>query len=76
MILNLRRYNPPIKIEPIIGKKVTYYCEPYKKEHGIIKSTSNEDYVFVVYNCNEEWDNYQNYTAAKTSIKDLKDGWI
>lgn len=56
------------------GQKVTYVTD-YRKEQGIVKSISNDDYVFVVYHCNEDWDNYSNYTAERTRIKDLKLGW-
>ena len=36
---------------------------------------SLEDTVRVVYHCNNDWDNYRNYTAATTNIIDLKIGW-
>lgn len=59
-----------------IGDKVTYISK-YKKEQGIVKSISElDDFVFVVYNCGGDWDNYQNYTGASTSINDLVVGWI
>lgn len=46
-------------------------------ENGVIKSYCEGDFehVFVVYHCGGEWDNYQNYTAAKTHVRDLFDGW-
>lgn len=56
------------------GTKVTYRT-PHKKEHGIVKRIADKDHVFVVYNCNDKWEKYYNYTAAKTRIKDLKVGW-
>lgn len=56
------------------GQKVTY--KSYKKlVHGIVKSISDIEHVFVVYNCNEEWHKYFNYTAERTKIKDLVVGW-
>jgi hypothetical protein len=48
-----------------IGRWVTYnrsYCKP---EKGRIKSWNNT-FVFVVYNCADNWENYQDYTAAAT----------
>ncbi len=60
------------------GDKVTYLAHPGAKyEHGIVKSnTSNPHQVFVVYKCNGNWDNYQNYTAALTDVGSLEHGWI
>jgi plastocyanin len=48
-----------------IGDKVTYVTKD-KKEHGIVKSLSDEENYFVVYSCNNDWKNYKKYTAAKT----------
>ena len=31
--------------------------------------------VWVVYDCAGNWDNYVNYTSAKTNLQDLKLGW-
>lgn len=56
------------------GDKVTYVTE-YKQERGIVKSVSDSDHVFVVYNCGNDWENYKNYTAARTRIVDLVKGW-
>jgi len=42
---------------------------------GLLKAYLN-DYVFIVYHCDNNWDNYQNYTAAKTRKCDLQKGWI
>jgi len=58
-----------------IGSKVTYVT-PYKKEHGIIKSHSDNDHVFVVYHYDNNRNEYFNYTGARTRKKDLKKGWI
>jgi len=56
-----------------IGKGVLYINNIGIKEFGRIKSY-NEKWIFVVYNCNKDWGNYQNYTAAATSPDDLE--WI
>ena len=56
------------------GDKVTYHSFE-KREKGIVKSISDEKHVFVVYHCNNEWDNYENYTATRTCIDDLTKGW-
>ena len=48
-----------------------------RKDHGVIKSFSDDPrYAFVVFKCNDDWKNYQNYTAQRTPIKYLKPGWI
>ena len=50
-----------------IGRFVIYTDE----KRGKIKNW-NTTYIFVVYNCSNEWDNYKNYTAAATCPADLK----
>lgn len=58
-----------------IGDKVTYVGHN-KLEYGIIKSLcESSSHYFVVYNCGGEWDNYMNYTAARTKKSDLVEGW-
>ena len=63
-----------------IGQKVRYSPKHYgndKWENGIIKelrATSPES-AWVVYNCNQEWERYYDYTSAKTALRDLKLGW-
>lgn len=61
------------------GEKVHYKPEHDKNEYenGIIKTIPHAslDSVFVVYNCNDDWDNYRHYTAQFTNIKDLYLGW-
>jgi hypothetical protein len=56
------------------GDSITYHSFN-KKENGIVKSISDEKHVFVVYHCGNDWDNYKNYTAARTHIDDLTKGW-
>jgi hypothetical protein len=58
-----------------IGQKVTYRSFG-KLEHGIVKSLSDAEHVFVVYHCAGNWDRYFDYTAARTEIKDLVIGWV
>jgi hypothetical protein len=58
-----------------VGDKVTY-CTEHKTEHGIVKSISDENYVFVVYHCAGEWDRYKDYTGQLTSIQALTIGWV
>jgi hypothetical protein len=57
------------------GDKVCYVPEHGKLENGIVKSHSDENHVFVVYNCGGDWENYQNYTAARTHTDNLVKGW-
>jgi hypothetical protein len=56
------------------GDKVTYN-NGYKKEKGIVKSISDENNTFVVYHCGEDWKNFMDYTAARTSNVYLTLGW-
>lgn len=75
----------PAKLKP--GDKVHYKPAHFgddEWENGIVKEVreafpnslkSRTIVVFVVYNCNKDWDNYQNYTAAATHSNDLFLGW-
>lgn len=56
------------------GQKVTYKTE-FENEKGIVKSMSGPDHAFVVYHCNNDWDNYEDYTGARTKLIDLEEGW-
>lgn len=67
-----------------IGDKVHYQPAHYGRnewENGIVKEVPNQeseickDSLRVVYNCNGEWEHYQDYTSALTHIRDLKVGW-
>lgn len=53
-----------------VGDKVSY-----NKEHGIIKAIKDGN-IFVVYNCDGDWENYENYTAVNTLKDKLVYGWI
>ena len=53
-----------------IGKWVVYKSSIGEGEIGKLKSW-NESFVFVVYKCNHDWNNFKNYTAAATAPKDL-----
>ena len=55
--------------------EVRYVPSHGQIENGIIKSLSDENHVFVVYNCDGNWFQYRDYTAARTRISDLKLGW-
>lgn len=64
-----------MEIQP--GIKVHYTSPHDSKENGIVKSLNDSKTIaWVVYNCNNDWDNYMNYTGAATNIKDLTIGWI
>ena len=58
------------------GDKVTYIKTHCPFEHGIVKSISDKDHTFVVYHCNDDWDHYYDYTAARTCNSDLIMGWV
>lgn len=59
------------------GDHVTYIGNPHKKpEKGIIASIrSDKKCAAVVYSCAGDWENYKDYTAARTALTDLKLGW-
>lgn len=59
------------------GDKVTYVPEHSHPEEGMIKEIHPDGKsAWVVYNCNDDWDDYENYTGALTNFRDLKKGWI
>ena len=61
-----------------IGDKVLYDpgYEGSNLERGIVKSFHNDpNFVFVVYNCGGDWENFKDYTAAKTHVDMLTVGW-
>lgn len=55
--------------EKDIGKCVIYkgFC---KIESGRIKSF-NKKYIFVVYNCDNDWENFEYYTSEATPPENL-----
>lgn len=57
--------------EKDIGRWVVYTTPHGSKETGKIKSW-NDAFVFVVYHCAGEWDNYQDYTGCATRPEDLQ----
>lgn len=60
-----------------IGMKVHYTSPHNSKENGIIKEINeSKTAAWVVYNCNEEWDRYFDYTGQYTNIQDLTPGWV
>jgi hypothetical protein len=54
-----------------IGREVFYTNGAGNKEFGKLKSW-NYKWVFVVYNCADDWDNYRDYTGAATDPNDLE----
>jgi hypothetical protein len=54
-----------------IGRWVVYSPTAHHRERGRIKSW-NAHVVFVVYQCDDKWDDYQQYTAQATSPRDLE----
>ena len=63
-----------------VGEKVHYQPSHFSKdkwENGIVKEipTHTNNAVRVVYNCNNDWKNYTNYTSALTNLSDLRLGW-
>ena len=63
-----------------VGDPVHYQPWHYSNdefENGIVKEipTNTKTMINVVYNCNNDWLNYTNYTSALTNLSDLKLGW-
>ena len=63
-----------IKIETLtkddIGRWVEYDSGHSKKEKGRIKSW-NKNWIFVVYNCDDQWERFTEFTAAATDSRML-----
>lgn len=65
----------------IPGEKVHYIpysgCSINVIENGIVKSSAenSESEIRVVYHCNNDWENYSDYTSALTPISQLRKGW-
>lgn len=55
----------PKLIESDKGRWVLYVGQAGERQQGRIKSW-NQIFIFVVYACNGEWGNYENYTAQAT----------
>ena len=54
------------------GDFVHYHSPHGSIEYGRVKSiTADRLFAFVVYNCNEDWDDYKNYTGAHTPMGSL-----
>ena len=54
-----------------LGKFVFYQPPVGHRQLGRIKSF-NDKYIFVVYHCDGNWENYTDYTAAATNPEDLQ----
>jgi len=54
------------------GEKVLYN----NIDKGIVRHSQTESGdVFVVFNCGEDWANFESYTACNTPTKLLRKGW-
>jgi len=53
-----------------IGRWIVYNDGLDNLEYGKLKSW-NDNTIFVVFKCNDEWDNFQNYTGQSCSPKNL-----
>jgi hypothetical protein len=63
-----------------VGQRVYYQPSHYQNhewENGVIKEIRDtcETGVWVVYNCNNDWKHYVEYTSALTNLQDLFLGW-
>ncbi len=64
-----------------VGDRVHYQPSYYSEnefENGIVKEitkSNNSSSIFVVYHWNNDLENFHQYTAALTNIRDLKLGW-
>ena len=60
-----------------VGDKVTYVPEHGNFEEGIIKEMhpAMNDHAWVVFHCNNDWNDYKNYTGQLTSLTYLRKGW-
>ena len=61
------------------GDKVHYteHSGRKPKTNGIVRGLPKEEgYYFVVFHCNNDWDNYREYSSEYTDGRDLSPGWI
>lgn len=59
-----------------VGEDV-HYIGHNRQENGRIKEIDyGQEIAFVVYHCDDDWDNYRNYTGMLTNLSDLKVGWL
>ena len=60
-----------------VGDYVCYRTKHSAPENGIVKELVEDSHelVRVVYRCDGDWDNYQNYTSALTPLSRLSLGW-
>lgn len=62
-----------------VGDKVHYSPKKGPKQNGIIKRIDPVEgtvpIIYVVYYCNNDWDNYANYTGIWANQIDLVPGW-
>lgn len=75
MVFNVEYNTEKMVARLTVRQKVTYISFD-KAEHGIVKSISDNNHVFVVYHCDGNWDRYFDYTAARTRVNDLVSGWV
>lgn len=61
-----------------VGDKVTYVPDYGRSNKGIVKEIPEhtDDSVRVVYNCNDDWKNYKDYTSSLTNVRNLVKGWV
>ena len=52
------------------GRWVVYKPSFGDTQKGKLKSW-NDKYIFVVYNCDHQWDRFDDFTAAATNPEDL-----
>lgn len=56
------------------GDRVTYTDDRDRQQAGIVKS-KNSKYVFVVFNCGDNWHKFEEYTAQACNPEHLTHGW-
>jgi hypothetical protein len=54
-----------------VGDKVHYDNGHGKIENGMVKSVES-DSAFVVYNCDDDWDHFEEYTGCRTRFIHIK----
>lgn len=58
-----------------------HYVAPHEgavPQNGIVKSINEFDptHAFVVFNCDDDWERYKDYTAQNTPITRIFPGWV
>lgn len=63
-------------MDKILEGQYVHYTSSYGSiENGRVKS-SNEKFAWVVFKCDNDWNNFKQYTGNRISLSYLTPGWV